>query len=115
MKNLLKKLCIENINKNKENYVYSYDLKSPLESINEKQIKAIFKNSECKRIELLFNFYRFRIDLIICSKDIIHPEYSIEIYLNEKQFFNFYKELKKNYENKSNLKLDNVFVISAYK
>ena len=110
MKNLLKKLCMENINKNKENYVYSYELESYLESINEEQIKAIFENSE--RMELVFDFYKFRIDLTICSKDIIHPKYYIEMYLNEKQFFNFYKELKKNYENKSNLKLDNVFVLS---
>ena len=119
MKNLLKKLCMENINKNKENYVYSYELESPLKFINDEQIKAIFKNSECKRIELLFDFYKFRIDLTVCSKDIIHPKYSIEIYLKEKQFFNFYefirKELKKNYENKSNLKFNNVFVLSSNK
>ena len=105
MENLLKKLCMENINKN----VYSYDLEKYL---NPNETKAIYKNSEYKRIELIFDFYKFRIDLIICSKDIIHPKYSIEIHLNEKQFFNFYKELKKNYENKSNLKLDNVFVLS---
>lgn len=110
MKNLLKKLCMENINKN----LYCYDLEKYLDP---NETKAIFENSECKKIVLLFDFYKFRIDLTIYSKDIIHPKYSIEIYLNEKQFFNFYKfirkELNKNYENKSNLKFNNVFVLSS--
>ena len=114
MENVLKKLCIENINKNKENYIYSYDLEKPLNS-NENQIKAIFENPKFKRIVLHFDFYRLRLDLTIYSKD----QYTIDIYLNEKQFFNFYKfiekELKKNYEHKSNLKLDNVFVLSSNK
>ena len=111
----LKKLCIENINKNKENYVYSYELESPLKSINEDQIKVIFENSKFKKIILHFDFYRLSTDLTIYLKD--QPEYSIDIYLDEKQFFNFYefieKELKKDYENKSNLKFDNVFVLSS--
>ena len=117
MENVLKKLCIENINKNKENYIYSYDLENPLNS-NENQIKAIFENPKFKRIVLHFDFYRLRLDLTIYSKD--HKSlYDIDIYLNEKQFFNFYKfiekELNKTYENKSNLKLDNVFVLSSNK
>ena len=119
MKNVLKKLCIENINKNKENYIYSYDLENPLNS-NENQIKAIFENPKFKRIVLHFDFYRLRLDLTIYSKENFDkPLYGIDIYLNEKQFFNFYdfieKELKKNYENKSNLQLDNVFVLSSNK
>ena len=116
MENVLKKLCIENINKNKENYIYSYDLEKPLNS-NENQIKAIFENPKIKRIVLHFDFYRLRLDLTIYSID--KSLYSIDLYLNEKQFFNFYdfieKELKKDYENKSNLKLDNVFVLSSNK
>ena len=119
MKNILKKLCIENINKNKENYAYSYELKSPLE-FNENQIKAIFENPEFKRIVLHFDFYRLRVDLTIYSKDKENFDkslYGIDIYLDEKQFFNFYefieKELKKDYENKSNLKFNNVFILSS--
>lgn len=126
MKNQLKKLCIENITKNKENYIYSYELENPLKS-NENQIKAIFENPKFKRIVLHFDFYRLRLDLTIYSKDqyTINKEnydkslYGIDIYLNEKQFFNFYefteKELKKNYENKSNLQFNNVFVLSSNK
>jgi len=126
MKTQLKKLCIENISKNKENYVYSYELENPLKC-NENQIKAIFENPKFKRFTLHFDFYRLRLDLTIYSKDqyIINKEYfdkslyGIDIYLNEKQFFNFYrfieKELKKNYENKSNLQFNNVFVLSSNK
>lgn len=122
MKNLLEKLCIENINKNKENYIYSYELEKPLKS-NENQIKAIFENPKFKRFSLHFDFHRLRLDLTIYSKDqhTINKEnfdkslYGIDIYLNEKQFFNFYeftqKELNKNYENKSNLKFNNVFAL----
>ena len=107
MKNVLKKLCIENITKNKENYIYSYKLEKPLKC---NQIKAIFENTKFKRIVLYFDFYRLKIDLTIYSKDqytknkenFDKPLYGIDIYLNEKQFFNFYeftqKELKKNYE-----------------
>ena len=39
----LKKLCIENINKNKENYIYSYELKTPLNQGALNQVVKIFK------------------------------------------------------------------------
>ena len=114
MEKILKKLCIENINKNKENYAYSYELESPLEC-NENQIKVIFENFKFKKIVLHFDFYRLRVDLTIYSKD--QPEYYLDIYLDEQFFKNFYefieKELKKDYENKSNLKLNNIFVLSS--
>ena len=113
MEKILKKLCIENINKNKENYAYSYELKSPLK-YNEDQIKVIFENF--KFISLHFDFYRLRVDLTIYSKDQ-QPQYGLDIYLDEQFFKNFYefteKELKKDYENKSNLKFNNIFIIKS--
>ena len=118
MENILKKLCIENINKNKENYVYSYELQGPLK-YDEDQIKVIFENSKFKRIVLHFDLYRLRVDLTIYSKDQypLKPRYGLDIYLDEQFFKNFYefteKELKKDYEDKSNLKFNNVFVLSS--